>query len=91
MPHDGLMQQCPLEPLRGWRRGNTITALRSLFRFATRRRIVFTNPTARLANPDAERSLLPMTDAEIRAIERCIVTPAQRLVIALAAVHAASG
>ncbi len=51
MPHDGLMQQCPLEPLRGWRRGNTITALRSLFRFATRPRIVFTNPTARLANP----------------------------------------
>jgi len=45
------MQQCPLEPLRGWRRGNTITALRSLFRFATRLRIVFTNPTARLANP----------------------------------------
>lgn len=55
MPHDGLMQQCPLEPLRGWRRGNTITALRSLFRFATRLRIVFTNPTARLANPLRER------------------------------------
>ena len=80
-----------LEPLRGWRRSNTITALRSLFRFATRRRIVFTNPTTRLANPGAERSLLPMTDAEIRAIEHCIDTPAQRLVVALAAVHAASG
>jgi len=80
-----------LEPVRGWRRGNTITALRSLFRFAARRRIVFTNPTARLANPDGNRSLLPMTDAEIRGIEHCIDTPAQRLVIALAAVHAASG
>lgn len=80
-----------LEPVRGWRRSNTITALRSLFRFATRRRIVFTNPTARLANPGADRSLLPMTDAEIRAIEHSIDTPAQRLVVALAAVHAASG
>lgn len=80
-----------LEPLRGWRRSNIITALRSLFRFATRRRIVFTNPTARLANPGGDRNLLPMTDAEIRAIEHSIVTPAQRLVIALAAVHAASG
>ncbi|MGH8961335.1 MAG: integrase [Jatrophihabitantaceae bacterium] len=79
-----------LEPLRGWRRSNTITALRSLFRFATRRRIVFANPTARLANPDGTRSLLPMSDAEIRAIEASIETPAQRLVIALAAVHAAS-
>lgn len=78
-----------LVPLRGWRRSNAITALRSLFRFAARRHIVFTNPTARLANPGPDRSLLPMTDAEIRAIERCIVTPAQRLVVALAAVHAA--
>jgi len=54
----------------------------------TRRRIVFHNPTARLANPDGHRSLLPMSEAEIRAIEVCIVTPAQRLVVALAAVHA---
>ncbi len=30
-----------------------------------------------------------MTDAEIRAIEPSIITPAQRLVVALAAVHAA--
>jgi hypothetical protein len=80
-----------LEPLRGWQRSNTVTALRSLFRFATRSRIVFTNPTARLPNPDGNRSVLPMTDAEIRAIEHCIDTPAQRLVIALAAVQAASG
>ena len=79
-----------LEPVRGWRRSNTITALRSLFRFATRSRIVFSNPTARLANPDGTRSLLPMTDAQIRAIQDSIDTPAQRLIIVLAAVHAAS-
>jgi hypothetical protein len=79
-----------LEPLRGWRRSNAITALHSLFRFATRRRIVFTNPTSRLTNPGGDRSLLPMTDTEIRVIETSIVTAAQRLVVALAAVHAAS-
>jgi hypothetical protein len=78
-----------LDPLRGWPRSNAITALRSLFRFATRRRIVFHNPTARLGNPGGRRSMLPMSEAEIRAIEACIVTPAQRLVVALAAVHAA--
>lgn len=78
-----------LDPLRGWPRRNAITALCSLFRFATRHRIVFTNPTARLTGPDGERGLLPMTDAEIHAVEQLAVTPAQRLVVALAAVHAA--
>jgi hypothetical protein len=78
-----------LDPLRGWPRSNAITALRSLFRFATRRRIVFHNPTARLGNPDGRRSMLPMSETEIRATEAHIRTPAQRLVVALAAVHAA--
>jgi hypothetical protein len=78
-----------LDPLRGWPRSNAITALRSLFRFATRRRIVFHNPTARLGNPDGRRSMLPMSEAEIRATEACIRTPAQRLIVSLAAVHAA--
>lgn len=78
-----------LEPLRGWPRRNAITTLCSLFRFATRRRIVFTNPTARLTGPDGERNLLPLTDAEVRAVEQLAGTPAQRLVIALAALHAA--
>jgi hypothetical protein len=35
--------------------------------------------------------VLPLTDIEIRAIERDIATPAQRLVVVLAAVHAAGG
>lgn len=78
-----------LDPLRGWPRSNAVTALRSLFRFATRRGIVFANPTARLADAGGERSLMPMSDAEILAVEQCVVTPAQRLVVALAAVHAA--
>jgi hypothetical protein len=35
------------------------------------------------------RALCPMTDAQIGAVAQAAVTPAQRLVIALAAVHAA--
>jgi site-specific recombinase XerD len=48
-----------LEPLRGWSRRTTIAALRSLFRFATKRRLVFTNPTTRLKAEDIDRILGP--------------------------------
>lgn len=78
-----------LEPLRGWRRRNTIAALRSLFRFAKKHRAIFTNPTTRLKAENIDRALVPMTDAEIRAIEQIAVHPAQRLIISLLAVHAA--
>jgi integrase len=76
-------------PLRGWQRRNAIAALRSLFRFAKKRGLIFANPTTRLKAEDVERSLLPMTDADVLAVERIAVTPAQRLIVALAAVHAA--
>ncbi|MFE7393302.1 hypothetical protein [Streptomyces sp. NPDC057582] len=78
-----------LDRLRGWQRRNAIAALRSLFRFAKKRGLIFANPTARLKAENIERSLLPMTDAEVLAVQQIAVTPAQRLVIALAAVHAA--
>lgn len=78
-----------LDPLRGWPRRTTIVALRSLFGFAKKRGLIFTNPTTRLKAEDIERNLLPMTEADIRAVERIAVTPTQRLVVALAAVHAA--
>jgi integrase len=81
--------QAVVAPLRGWPRRTAITALRSLFRFAKKRGLVFTDPTTRLQADDVERSLLPMTDAEIRAVEQLAITPAQRLIVALAAVHAA--
>lgn len=80
-----------LDPQRAWARSSAVTALRSLFRFATKRGLVFADPTIRLANPGGDRHLLPLTDTQIRAIEADVVTPAQRLVVALAAVHAASG
>jgi len=79
-----------LDPLRGERRSNAIVALRSLFRFAKKRGLIFADPTARLVVPRPDRrGLLPLTDAEIHGIEQNAVTPAQRLIVALAAVHAA--
>lgn len=78
-----------LEPLRGWPRRTAIAALRSLFRFAKKQRVIFTNPTARLKAEDIDRHLVPMTEDEIRAVEQVAVHPAQRLIITLLAVHAA--
>ena len=79
-----------LEPLRGHRRYNAITALRSLFRFARRRGLTFADPTRHLrGGRGAGRTVLPMTAEQIRAVEQAAATPAQRLAIALAAVHAA--
>ena len=79
-----------LEPLRGHRRYNAITALRSLFRFAKRRGLTFADPTRHVrGGRGAGRTLLPMTAEQIRAVQQAAATPAQRLAIALAAVHAA--
>ena len=78
-----------LDPLRGHQLRTTTVAVRSLFRFAKKRGLVFANPAARLKADDPGGSLLPMTDAEIRAVERAAVSPGQRLIVVLAAVHAA--
>ena len=79
-----------LEPLRGHQRYNAITALRSLFRFARRRGLTFADPTRHLSGGrGAGRIVLPLTAEEIRAAGQAAVTPARRLAIALAAVHAA--
>jgi site-specific recombinase XerD len=79
-----------LDQLSGHRRVGTFVALRSLFGFAKRQRLVFRDPTQQMRVGRApRRSLVPLTDAEIAAIQDVVVTPAQRLVVALAAVHAA--
>ena len=78
-----------LDPLRGHQLRTTTVAVRSLFRFAKKRGLVFANPAARLKAADPGGGLLPMTDAEIRAVEQVAASPAQRLIVALAAVHAA--
>lgn len=78
-----------LDPLRGDRRKTAATALRSLFRFAKKRGLIFTNPTTGVKARSADLSMMPMTDAEIRAVEQLSVRPVERLVVALAAEYAA--
>ncbi|WP_051753549.1 hypothetical protein [Streptosporangium amethystogenes] len=79
-----------LDKLRGHALTGTFTSLRSLFQFAKRRRLVFADPTRRLSAGCAPtRALLPMTDEEIGAVQAVAVSPAQRLIIALAALYAA--
>lgn len=79
-----------LEPLRGCRRANTLSALRSLFGFAKKRALIFANPTVglRKARP-SDAVLLPLTDEQIHALEALATDPACRVIIALAADHAA--
>jgi len=74
--------------LLGWRRHNAIAALRSLFRYAKRHRLIYTDPTNRLTAGAMTTAQLPLTDAEVVAIQQIAATPVQRLVIALTAVHA---
>ncbi len=64
--------------------------MRSLFRFAKRRGLTFADPTRHLSGGrGTERIMLPLTAEQILAVQQAAVTPAQRLVVALAAVHAA--
>jgi hypothetical protein len=79
--------QAALDALQGHQLRTAIAALRSLFRFAKKRGLIFTNPATGLKPGDAGHSLLPMTDAEIRAVERVAISPAQRLIVALAAIR----
>jgi WD domain, G-beta repeat len=61
-----------------------------VFGVAKKRGLIFANPTTHLATTRIDPGLLlPMTDAQIRAVQRVAVNPAQRLIVALAAVHAA--
>ena len=79
-----------LDDLTGHRRKGTFVALRSLFRFAKRRRLIFLDPTKHLrlgGGPD--RTVLPLTDDQIAAVTATVVTPMQRVAVALAAVYAA--
>jgi integrase len=78
-----------LDPMRGYQRNNTVQALRSLFRFAKKRGLVFTNPTIGVKAPHIDPAMTPMTDDEIRIVEQLAARPAERLAVALAADHAA--
>jgi hypothetical protein len=78
-----------LAPLRGHQRNTAIAALRSLFRYAKKYRLVFTDPTRALRMASLPKNVMPMQDQDIRSIEEHIVSPVQRLAVTLAAVHGA--
>lgn len=78
-----------LNRLNGHKRVGTFVALRSLFRFAKRHRLIFLDPTRRLrAGAAPSRVLLPMTTGQVDAVTATAVTPLQRVVVALVAVYA---
>lgn len=78
-----------LDHLSGHPLRTAIAAVRSLFGFAKKQGLIFANPARRLKAAAPAVSLLPIDDDEIRAVEQAVSGPAQRLMVALAAVHAA--
>ena len=77
-------------PLPPTRRRQTLTALRSLFGHARKTGTIFRDPTRGVR--DGQRPLIliqPLQPAEIDQATSAAVTPAARLAVALAAVHAA--
>jgi len=77
-------------PLHGSLRRQTLTALRSLFGHAKKTGTIFRDPTRGIR--DGQRPLIliqPLRPAEIDQAASAAVTPAARLAVALAAVHAA--
>jgi hypothetical protein len=77
-------------PLSGSRRRQTLTALRSLFSHAKKTGTIFADPARGIR--DGQRPLVllqPLKPGEIDQATAAAVTPAARLAVALAAVHAA--
>ena len=72
------------------RRRQTLTALRSLFGHANKTGIIFRDPTRGVRDGQRPPILIqPLQPAQIHQATSAAVTPAARLAVALAAVHAA--
>ncbi|MGW7064011.1 hypothetical protein ACWGHM_36680 [Streptomyces sp. NPDC054904] len=79
-----------LKTLHGHHRRDQLGALRSLFTWAERSGLIFRNPTSRIKVGQNEYSVLqPLTPGQIDRSVAAAATPAARLILALAAVHAA--
>ena len=79
-----------LGALHGSRRKNALVGLRSLFAFCKKNGTVFRNPTARIKVGQQEYGVIqPLSSGEVDEAVTTATTPAARLVLALAAVHAA--
>ncbi len=78
------------EPLHGSRRHHTLSVLRSLFRHCKKTGAVFRDPAARVRVGRHDYNLiLPLPPEQIAEAVDAAATPAARLALVLAAVHAA--
>ncbi|MCX5214679.1 hypothetical protein OG689_36405 [Kitasatospora sp. NBC_00240] len=79
-----------VKTLHGRHRHDQLVALRSLFAWAKRSGLVFRNPTSRIKVGRYESGLLqPLAAEQVDRAVAAATTPATRLILALAAVHAA--
>jgi site-specific recombinase XerD len=75
--------------LRGHKRHQVLVALRSLTRHCKKNGLIFADPAARIRSaPRPETMILPLAPARVSAAAGTAGTPAARLALALAAVHA---
>jgi integrase len=82
-----------LAALKSWhgeRRRQTLVALRSLFAHAKKTKAIFRNPTSRIKVGQQESGVLqPLRPEQLQQTTQAAVTPATRVFVALAGVHAA--
>ena len=79
-----------LDDLHGSRRSNVLVSLRSLFAFCTKQGTIFRNPTRGIkVGKHAYRVVQPLGQGDVDQAIKVATTPADRLVLGLAAVHAA--
>jgi hypothetical protein len=79
-----------LDALHGSQRENLLIALRSLFRHCTKTRTIFRNPASRIKVGQRVYGILqPLHPDDVDQAVTAATTPAARLVLVLAAVHAA--
>lgn len=79
-----------LNSFTGPSRQHTLIALRSLFGFCTKSGVVFRNPTRRIRVGERKSKLIePLRPQQIQSAVAAATRPADRLIVALAAVHAA--
>ncbi|AQW46574.1 hypothetical protein [Streptomyces violaceusniger] len=79
-----------VKTLHGRQRHDQLVALRSLFTWAKRNGLIFRNPTSRIKVGQYEYAVLqPLVPAQVDRSVTVATTPATRLILTLAAVHAA--
>lgn len=79
-----------LDTVHGSPRRHTIIALRSLFRWAKKNGTIFKNPTLRIRVGQHEEGVIqPLEPERINDSVAAVTHPADRLILALAAIHAA--